>query len=120
MAQITIDLFEFQVLVEASWHAGTILRASIMKNAINGWYHKLSCEERARTFEFFQRTQEATLAIQKRFLARYDPSNQYNAHVNYNGEKQSIETYFFEGKYWTNETTHVAPEYILNVEKRVS
>jgi hypothetical protein len=117
MGKICIDFFEFQVLVEASWHAGTILRHSIMKNAINHWYHNLNEAERKRTHEFFARTKDAELEIQKRFMARYNPATQYKVEVRYMGEDDTIDAYLFNGKYWTSDSTHVNNDFIIKTEK---
>ncbi len=119
MDKLLIDFFEFQVLVEAAWYSGTILRHSIMQKAINVWYKHLSENERERTYDFFLRTKEdeIKLEIQKRFMARYNPNNQYKVFAIYNGEEQIIETYLFNDKYWISETTQVAQEYIIKVEK---
>lgn len=112
-SNIVIDYFEFNVLIEASWYAGTILRHSIMLKAINTWYHLLSENEQAKVYEFFNRTQEAEKEIQKRFLARYNPNNQFSVTTCYKGETGKTKAYFFNGKYWINDTTMIDEKYII-------
>ncbi len=64
MDKLLIDFFEFQVLVEAAWYSGTILRHSIMQKAINVWYKHLSENERERTYDFFLRTKEDEIKLE--------------------------------------------------------
>ena len=117
---MTIDYFEFTVLVEASWHSGTILRHSIMEKAINVWYKDLTWNDRARAFEFFNRTQKAENEIQKRFLARFDPSNQYKVESAGKGIKRVDILYLYEGEYWDSTRSFAAKEYIKKIEKFVN
>ena len=116
---MTIDYFEFIVLIEASWHSGTILRHSIMEKAINVWYRDLSWNERARAYEFFNRTQEAKNEIQERFLARFNPDNQFRVESVGKGLKRTDILYLYDGKYWDSTTSYADEKYIKKVEKFV-
>lgn len=117
---MTINYFEFTVLVEASWHSGTILRHSIMEKAINVWYRDLSWNERSRAFEFFNRTQDAKNEIQERFLARFNPDNQFKVESDGKGIKRSDILYLYKGEYWETTRSFADKKYIKKVEKFVN
>lgn len=114
-----IDYFEFTVLVEASWHAGTILRHTIMAKAINVWYHDLRPKDREAAYNFFNRimADSKDLEIQKRFFARFNPNNQYEVKTKFNGLTVWTDTYRFEDKYWINTSSHLNEDYIITVNK---
>jgi hypothetical protein len=80
--KIELDFFEFSLLVESCWRAGTILRACTMEKVINTWYFLLTPEERKRLYGYAIRTwtmSEDGLMheYQRAFLARYNPDKQY-------------------------------------------
>jgi hypothetical protein len=114
---MTIDYFEFTVLVEASWYSGTILRHSIVEKAINVWYRDLTWKERASAFEFFNRTQKAETEIQRRFLARFDPNNQYRVESAGKGLKRTDILYLFDGEYWDSTSSVADAKFIKKIEK---
>lgn len=114
---MTIDYFEFTVLVEASWHSGTILRYSIMEKAINVWYKDLTWNERKSAFEFFNRTCEAKNEIQERFLARFNPDNQFRVHSKGKGIERTDILYLYQGTYWDTTRSFADEEYIESIEK---
>jgi hypothetical protein len=111
-----IDYFEFTILVEACWYDSTILRHSVMEKAINAWYHELNQNEKRRAYEFFKRTkgEEVTTEVQERFMARYNPDNQYL--VGYKNKSMKKEefcrAYKYNGIYWLS-TTQFVPEEII-------
>ncbi len=113
----TLDLFETEVLIEASWHSGTILRHSIMQRAINEWYHLLSTHERACIYEFFARTHSAEDEIQNIFMARYNPANQYMVHVEFEGQKETRHCFLFNGQYRISDTGRADERYITSALK---
>lgn len=114
---MTIDYFEFTVLVEASWHSGTILRHSIMEKAINVWYKELTWKERKAAYEFFNRTQKATNEIQERFLARFNTDNQFRVHSKGKGIERTDILYLYQGTYWDTTRSFADEEYIESIEK---
>ena len=120
MAKIEIDYFEFSVLVEACWHSGTILRHSIMQKAINGWFHCLSADEQKSAYNFFKRTKgdESTEEIQKMFLARYDPDNQYIVDTDCKGITVRENAFLFNGKYHTTDAYTINEKFIVNKTKK--
>jgi hypothetical protein len=87
------------------------------QKAINFWYEELNENERARVYEFFNRTQEAELDIQKKFMARYNPKNQFRVSTLFEGNREEVETYLFNNQYWLSETVRVEEKYIIGVEK---
>lgn len=117
---MTIDYFEFTVLVEANWHSGTILRHSIMEKAINVWYKELTWKERKAAYEFFNRTQKATNEIQERFLARFNPDNQFRVESAGKGIKRTEILYLYNGEYWETTTSFADKKYIKKIEKFVN
>jgi hypothetical protein len=117
---MTIDYFEFTVLVEASWHSGTILRYSIMVKAIDVWYRDLTWNERSRAFKFFNRTQKAENEIQKRFLARFNPDNQFRVESAGKGLKRTDILYLYKGEYWDSTRSCADSKYIKKIEKFVN
>lgn len=115
---IIIDFFELELLIETCWYSGTILRHSVMQKAINYWYRHLTENERARIYEFFLRTKgdEITMEIQKRFMARYNPNNQFLIETCFEGKKEELRAYLFNGKYWIDENTRIEENYITNAK----
>lgn len=116
MKNIVLDVHDFTVLIEASWHCGTILRYSIMERAINEWYAALSPPELARVYEFFNRTQKPKEEIQHKFLARYNPNNQFFVTTLYEGKKETHHAYKFNDEYFVSSTKRISKEYITEVE----
>ena len=114
-----IDYFEFIILVEACWYDSTILRHSVLEKAINVWYHKLSQNERKSAYEFFKRTkgEEVTTEVQKRFMARYNPDNQYFIRYKYKFMKKEefCRTYKYKDEYWLSTTQFVPVEIIKTI-----
>lgn len=81
--KIELDYFEFTLLVESCWRAGTILRASTMEKVINQWYFLLTPDERKRLYEYAMKCwildeRNGLIAeYQIAFLARFNPDKQY-------------------------------------------
>lgn len=111
-----IDYFEFIVLVEAAWSNGTILKNSILVKACDTWYHSLSKNDRLRAFEFFKRL-DAKDDIHFRLMKRFNPSNQFKVHLENNGDEQSPECYYYEGKYWTSSFQFANSDFILSAKQ---
>lgn len=119
---MVIDRHEFTVLIEASWHAGTILRHSIMEKGINVWYHEMSEEDRVRVYEFFNRTksdpEDRKIEIQQKFLARYNPDNQYVVQTKSGEKYESTNAYKFDNQYFINTDTFLSKGHTTNVDKK--
>lgn len=119
MEKMTINVFELIVLIDASWHSGTILRHSIIQKAINVWYNCLNDNERGRVYEWANRVkrEDTTRVIQKKFLARYSPDNQYNVTIIYKGEQSIKQAFLYDGIYFISETIKINEKFIIKKEK---
>lgn len=117
LKDMQIDYFEFLILVDSSWHSGTILRHSVLLKAMDVWYHEMTDNDRARAFEYVTRTQKVENETHRRFLARFDPDNQYDVTSEGKGIKGTKRCYLFEGKYWDTVNSFAGEEWIKKVEK---
>ena len=113
---MTIDYFEFIVLIEAAWSAGTILRHSILVKACDVWYHSLSKNDRLRAFEFFKGL-EKIQEIHFRLWSRFNPMLQYKVYLDNNGDKQEPECYLYQNEYWTSSFQFANKEFISRFEQ---
>lgn len=93
-----------------------------MDKAIDVWYHQMTDMEKRRAYEFFNRTKAADedrkLETQQRFLARFNPDNQYEVYTEFEGTKEVNTAYRFEDKYFLNTTTFISKGHITKVEKK--
>lgn len=105
-------------MIEACWHHGTILRATILDKIIDTWYPQMSKDQRHAVYSFFMRQygDDEKTERQKRLLARFDPKNQYDVVTEYEGNTQSNNAYLFEGKYFVGNNTYIEPKCILTIE----
>jgi hypothetical protein len=110
---ITIDYFEYLVLIDTSWCDSTILRSSILQKTIDVWYDKLNADQRKGVYVYLKR-KECDQNIHDQILARYNPDNQFKVTVNYKGDVSTIDCYSFEGHFYKNRTSFVADEYIVS------
>lgn len=115
MNEIRITIFEWHLLMSEAWHAGTVLHYTIMQRAINDWYPLLTTGERLQTFNYFSRHKMAITEIQKQFMARFDPANQYWVHTT--DDEEPRKAYLFNGSYWLNQSTTIPEENIVGIEK---
>lgn len=113
--QMTINYFEFLVLVEASWYVGTILRHSIMVKAIDVWYHALSKNNRQKAFEYFTRHNACTEETHHRFMARYNPECQYRITLVNGSQKDIVECYMFNNEYWNSSFQCCNKDFITHI-----
>jgi hypothetical protein len=119
MKAITIDYFELTVLIEASWHTGTILRYGILEKAIVTWYNQLEDNDRARLYDFFKRNYKVENEIQEIFMARYDPDNQYIITTLFEGKEATFNTFLHNKQYKIGKDTSIHEKYITKVIKRI-
>jgi len=115
--KLTIDYFELTVLIEASWHAGTILRYSIIEKAIDYWYNRLEDNDRARLYDFFKRDFEVKEEIQEIFMARYNPDNQYEVTTDFEGKINKYHCFKWCDEYHTDKKTSIKEKYITEITK---
>lgn len=125
---IQIDFHELSILIEACWHGGTILRASVMQKAVDNWYNLLTPTERNGLYSYAERVlkdrgaiMEMDKEIQEIFLARYNPNNQYTVIAATDGlslkQDQVIQAFKWNEKYYINRTTHILPSAIKTVNQ---
>ncbi len=115
---ITIDIYELMKLLDSSYHSSTILSATIMDKFIGEWYECLDDNERERIFYYAKNTlQDSGEEIFNRFLARYDPDNQYRVTCQDGDKKEARDMYLYEDRYWDGTRTFAPEELIINVEK---
>jgi|SRR5690349_13299315 len=118
-----IDFFEFSFLVEACIPTRPIARTMFWHIVIDKYYHVLTQNERDRLFEWINRCYAMEEGIKNSnedcllFNARFDPNNQYKVYTNFKGEEKIIETFLFQGRYYTARNTSIVDEYITKVEK---
>lgn len=115
--QMTIDYFEFLVLLEAAWYGGTILRHSILIKAMNVWYHALNSKDRIRAYEYMRDKLKVGDGTHRRLLARFNPELQFRVSLSNGTMEDVVDCYLFEGEYWTSSFQCCEGEYIQNVEK---
>lgn len=122
MSNFEIDFIELAILAEACIPPTPIARAYFWMNLTNRHWHKMSEVEREHLFTWIQKnpwyaesleTQEDT----KIFHARFDPNNQYLVNTNYAGKEEEHRAFKMGDLYYTGTTTHIAPEYIIEVNK---
>lgn len=115
---VSIDFFELTVLIEASWDGGTILRHSIMEKAINKWFHAMTPDDQKRIHEIFNRIKIAETPLQKQFLARFDPDNQYAIIVtDFKNRRNARVAYLYDGLYYVDTRSYLSPENKVEVKK---
>ena len=118
-----IDFFELAFLAEACIPPVPIARAMFWKELIDDYHDQLTNEERARLHKWLNKNWKYSEGLEEKledilcFEARYDPDNQYK--VWYKSEKESgfVDTFLYNGKYYTASNRWIAPEYVEKVEK---
>mgnify|MGYP006304071035 CR=1 FL=1 len=119
MIKAALDFHEVTVFIEACFHAGTILRASILDKIADNWYHMMNQYERKSIYSWLKRRygDDELDERQRRFMARFNPENQYLLTMKHEGEEQKAEAYEFEGKYWVGNQSYADEKYITNKER---
>ena len=116
---IKIDFFEAQVLIEACRNPGTVLRASVLLNAVDSWFDCFNANEKTQVYEYYNRVVDHTWLTEEdsMLLARYKPDNQYAVAVVYNGDVGTVYAFKLGDLYYTSSRRFIEPEYIVSVER---
>lgn len=113
-----IDFFELSFLAAACMPERPIARSMFFESLSERYYHEMSKDQRARLFEWLQK--DYGWSLQKpdclHFYCRFNPQNQYLVYTEYEGKKETHETYRYEDQYHTTKSTSIQEDYIYKVE----
>lgn len=124
MSTFTIDFFELAFLAEACIPPSPIARAMFWQNLTDKYWHQMTEGERNHLFNWLNKNPFYPESLEKQedtkiFHARFDPDNQYLVKTNYKDKKEEYRAFKMGDRYYTGRTTHIAPEYITDVEKLI-
>ena len=122
--KVDLDIFELGWLLDTCLR-GSHLRTPTIERFVDEWYDKLNEQERYNLYEWSLRItyhgafkpSDASCGKDRIFMKRYDPENQYMVTTFYEGKEEVHRTFLMDGKYHTECTRFIAPEYITKVEK---
>lgn len=122
--KVDLDLFEMSWLLESCLR-GSHLRSGTIDRFIDDWYWRFSGTDRARLHEWVLRLvydgnfkpMQSMCGADVRFMARYDPDNQYELEVTTPDSKRLIRAFRIDGTYCVNSSMHVDPDMITSVRK---
>lgn len=116
--RFSIDFFEFSFLVEACIPPRPIARACFWHEVIDKYYHILTPNERAKLFEWINRSSSMDVKNEDcaLFNARFDPKNQYKVKTLYKDKEDVVEVFLWKDRYHTSRSTSVLKEYIIEIK----
>ena len=117
-----IDIFEFMKLAELCFYSQTGVSIIFIERAIN-MYHDMP-EFDKQKMDILRKQLIRSIDggrelsnIQGKFLARFDPDNQYMVTVKYKENKETRYMYMYEGMYWDGKSMFAPPENIHELVK---
>lgn len=127
-AKLELNRFELLWFVEG-FVGGSHLRWDGYETMVDKVYPQLNDDERECIYTYTKRDlayrmaydmKENTTAYQYwcKFLARYNPANQYVVNIENNSDKQTVDAYKWNGKYYIDWRCYCADEYIKSVEQK--
>lgn len=119
-----IDFFELCFLAEACIPPQPIARSMFWQDLSDKHYHKMTEQERGKMFQWLNQNYAYQQSLKENkdtqnFHNRFDPSNQFIVHTSYKGKQEQYRAYKRGDKYHTSSNTHIAPQYITNIEHLV-
>lgn len=117
--RFNIDFFEFAFLVEACIPPRPIARAMFWEDVVNKHYHVLSEDERHKLFNWITICSTFNLENEdcRLFYDRFNPENQYEIEVDFEGEKETKRCFKWNDRFHISKSTFIAEEYIVNIKK---
>ena len=127
-ATLTLDRFELLWYVEG-FVGGSHLRWSGYETMVDKVYPQLNDDERECIYTYAKRDlanrmsyefKNNTTAYQYwcQFLARYNPANQYKVALENGNEKQTVDAYKWNNRYYTDWRRYCGGEFIKSVEQK--
>ena len=124
MITLELDKFELYYLLESCFR-GSHLRANTITRYIDEIYPKLTARVRKDLYEWILRDiydgefkpRPQLCGEDIKFMARYNPDNQYVVVYNDTGEDECVNCYLLDGKYYVKSNAYVAPEFIRRIAK---
>lgn len=125
MLTIDLDKFELYYLLESCFR-GSHLRVHTITRYINEVYPKIPAGWRKDLYDWILRDIydgefkpiPRLCGEDIKFMARYNPNNQYTVIYNDTGEDNCINCYLLDGKYYVKSDSYIAPEFIRRVVKQ--
>lgn len=122
--KVNLDLFELSWLLESCLR-GSHLRSGTIDRFIDDWYWMFNGTERIKLYEWMLRLvydgkfklRPSMCGSDARFMARYNPDNQYELEVSVSDSKQLLRAYKFEESYWVDSVRRIDPDSIVGVRK---
>lgn len=104
---------------------GSHLRSDTIQRFVDEWYDLFTPQQRKDLRDWILRDvyygkfepQSSRCGEDEKFMARYDPDNQYRVKTLYDGEEEIHEAFLLDGRYYTKSNRFIAEEYITSVEK---
>jgi len=121
-SKFEVDFFLLEILTEACWHAGTIVRSMFLDELVDVHYHKMNEYQKASFWTFLERlgkqpTDNFSYETRQRVLCRFSPDMQFEVTTDYKAEYKTNKCFLMNGKYWISKTQFVAPEFIIEVKQ---
>ena len=122
--KVGLDLFEMSWLLESCLR-GSHLRSATVDRFVDEWYGVFNGEERARLYEWMLRLvyegefkpMQSMCGADERFMARYNPDNQYVLDAIWSGSRHPIRVFKLGDLFYVNSTRYVNPKSIIQVHK---
>lgn len=122
--KVNLDLFEMSWLLESCLR-GSHLRNGTIDKFVDIWYGKLNGRERQQLYEWMLRLlydgefkpMPSMGGADERFIARYNPDNQYEVEAVWSGTRQMIRAFKLGKKFYVNSTRFINPKSIVRINK---
>lgn len=122
--KVNLDLFEMSWLLESCLR-GSHLRTGTIDKFVDIWYGKFNGRERQQLYEWMLRLLydgefkpvPGMGGADERFMARYNPDNQYKVEAEWSGTRQTIRAFKLGDKFYINSTRFVNPKSIIKIDK---
>ena len=124
LMKVKLDIFEMYYLLESCFR-GSHLRSGTIGRFVDEWYDLFTPKQRKNLRDWILRDvyygkfepRPSCCGEDEKFMARYDPENQYRVKTLYDGKEEIHKTFLRDGKYYTKSDRFIAEEYITSVEK---
>ncbi len=119
----SIDIYEFMKLAELCFYSQTGVSICFIDRAIDEYHNmpvfdkqkmKILRDQLLRNLDL---TDKKLNERQEKFLARYDPDNQYKVTVRFEGKEETRYMYMYKGRYLDGKSTFAPKENIHEVIK---
>lgn len=122
--KVGLDLFEMSWLLESCLR-GSHLRSATVDRFVDEWYGVFNGEERARLYEWMLRLvyegefkpMRSMCGADERFMARYDPDNQYEVEAMWSDTRRLLRAFKFGDRFYISSVRYIAPASIINIRK---